>query len=236
MTAAKPGSEPKVLRIDENSFRQNQVVLSADKRAVELVGCGKPHGDTKLKIVNPQTLAECPEREIGEIWVSGKSIAAGYLNNSKASLETFVEQFGERFLRTGDLGFTLDEELFVTGRIKELIIIRGKNHSPQEIEQTVSHSHPALQINCCAAFSAEIENDEKLVIVQEIRRSHLKSVDYEKIFGLIMNAISRNHEIFPHDIVLIPPNTLPKTSSGKIQRRMCRDLWHLQKLSYLAKL
>jgi acyl-CoA synthetase (AMP-forming)/AMP-acid ligase II len=236
VTGSKVASEPNVIRVDENCLRQNQVVSSADKPFVELVGCGKTFGDTNLKIVNPDTLTECAEKEIGEIWVSGKSVAAGYLDKFEATRQTFVERFGARFLRTGDLGFTLEKELFVTGRIKDLIIIRGKNHCPQDIEQTTFFSHHALQANSCAAFSTVVGDEEKLIVVQEVKRSFLRAVDYENIFSCIMSGISRNHELFPHDIVLISPNTLPKTTSGKIQRQRCRDLWHSQNLNSLANL
>ena len=236
VTASKVGCEPKIIRVDEALLRQNRVVLSAGESTVELVGCGKTYADTKLKIVNPETLAECAELEIGEIWAAGKSITAGYLNQRDASRKTFVERLNEVFLRTGDLGFTFKDELFVTGRIKDVIVIRGKNHYPQDIEQTTSFSHQALQTNSCAAFSTEVDDEEKLIVVQEIKRSFLREAEFEKIFGSILSGISRNHEVFPHDIVLIAPNTLPKTTSGKIQRRVCRDLWSSRKLHSLAHL
>lgn len=234
VTTAQLGAAPSIARVDEVGFRQNQISPAAETPFVELTGCGKVRGDTILKIVDPDTLEPCRENEIGEIWVAGKSVAAGYLNDVVSTSETFVKRDGQTFLRTGDLGFLMDGELFVTGRIKELIIIRGNNHYPQDIEQTAFFSHHALQRDACAAFSAEIGANEKLVVVQEIRRSFLRTVDYPDVFSSIMANIGQKHEVAPHDVVLIAPNTLPKTTSGKIQRSECRKLWHSQKLNSLA--
>ena len=131
------------------------------------------------------------------------------------------------WLRTGDLGF-LDEtgELFVTGRIKELIIIRGINHYPQDIEQTVQRLHPSLRQNGGAAFSVPDENgEEHLVIVQEIERTERNRIDTEELNGLIREGVTDQHELFARHIELIRPGTLPKTTSGKIQRGMARRLW-----------
>jgi len=146
------------------------------------------------------------------------------------------ENGGELWLRTGDLGF-LDEagELFITGRIKDLVIVRGINHYPQDIEHTVQALHPALRANCAAAFSVPDESDdETLVIVQEVERSERNRIDAHDIKGLIRERVTEQHELLARHIVLIRPGTLPKTTSGKIQRRLARKLWldgHFEELA-----
>lgn len=236
VTTSELGNKPTIIKVDEREFRQNKIFLTDKEPFVELVGCGKTHCDTELKIINPDTLKECAEKEIGEVWVSGKSITAGYLNKPEYTNENFINYGDRRFLRTHDLGFLLNDKLFITGRIKDVIIIRGNNHYPQDIEHTVALSHQALQTNGSAAFSVEVNQEEKLVVVQEVRRTFLKQVDYRDVFNCIMTTISQRHEISPHDVVLTLPNTLPKTTSGKIQRSMCRKLWYSQKLDSLAVL
>src|SRR5262249_47193625 len=151
--------------------------------------------------------------------------------NPSATAETFyatlVDEPGGHWLRTGDLGF-VDRAgwLFITGRIKDLIIIRGVNHYPQDIESTVQDSHPALRRDCGAAFAIlDAEGNEKLAILQEIERTHRKNLDLDEIVGSIREAVTRVHEIAVHTIALIPPATLPKTTSGKIQRSLAKRLW-----------
>jgi acyl carrier protein len=126
------------------------------------------------------------------------------------------------FLRTGDLGFVHQGEVFVTGRLKDVIIIRGRNHYPQDIEATVEKSHPALRVNCGAAFAVEGEGTEKLVVVQELERTHLRKLKQEEVFAAIRRAISETHELQVQTIVLLKTATIPKTSSGKIQRHACK--------------
>jgi acyl-CoA synthetase (AMP-forming)/AMP-acid ligase II len=132
------------------------------------------------------------------------------------------------------LGFLLKGELFVAGRSKDLIIVRGKNHYPQDIEESVAFSHQALETNGCAAFSVELEQEEKLIVVQELKRTFRHRADYDSIFHTIIGEINRKHGIAPYDIVLVAPNAIPKTTSGKIQRNVCRQLWRLQQLNPLA--
>ena len=137
------------------------------------------------------------------------------------------EDDGANWLRTGDLGF-LDEagELFITGRIKDLIIVRGINHYPQDIEHTVQALHPALRANCGAAFSVPDERgEETLVIVQEIERTERNRIDTAEMKGLIREGVADQHELFARHIVLIRPGALPKTTSGKIQRSLRAQLW-----------
>lgn len=190
-----------------------------------LVGCGRPVHGTTVRIVDFETHRVCPERRIGEIWVRGPGVAQGYWNRPRQSDEVFAaftrdSQEGP-FLRTGDLGFLDGGELFVVGRRKDVIILHGKNHYPQDIETTMAHCHRALRRDCGAAFSIDVHEVERLVVVHEVVRP--KTTDLEELIATLRAEISREHGVFPHAIVLIRGGTLPKTSSGKIQRSECRD-------------
>ncbi len=143
------------------------------------------------------------------------------------SLQARIEGEDGVWLRSGDLGF-LDTrgQLFITGRIKDLVIIRGMNHYPQDIELTVGRAHPALRQNGGAVFSVpDDRGEETLVVVQEVERTARNRIDPDEITGLIREAITEEHEVFARHIVLIRPNTLPKTTSGKVQRSLTRKLW-----------
>jgi acyl-CoA synthetase (AMP-forming)/AMP-acid ligase II len=184
----------------------------------------------KVIAVNPETLIACGPDEVGEIWISGTSIARGYENQPEASQATFRAHLADTgegpFLRTGDLGFVRDGELFVTGRLKDLIIIRGRNHYPQDIEWTVGLSHPFLRPGCGAAVIVEHNGqDDRLVVIQEIDRKGVAVLASEgpqvaeELSMAIRAAVVREHGLRIHDLVLIHPGTLPKTSSGKVRRR-----------------
>ena len=189
-----------------------------------LVGCGNVR-DQRILIVDPESKTESAPGHVGEIWVSGPSVALGYWNRPEETQDTFRARLANSgagpFLRTGDLGLVQDGELFLTGRIKDLIIIRGLNHYPQDIEYTVERCHPALRPGCGAAFSAEIEGEECLVVVQEI--DHRLKPDLDEVIAAIRQAVAEEHELLPYAITLIKPGDLPKTSSGKIQRHACRE-------------
>jgi acyl carrier protein len=167
---------------------------------------------------------------VGEIWVSGLSVALGYWNQPQATQQAFnayLSGTGEGpFLRTGDLGFMQAGELFVTGRLKELIIIRGRNHYPQDIEWTVQASHDALRASGGAAFSIEVNGVERLVVVQEVERSAVRQLPAQEVFAAIRRAVSEQHQLKIYAIALLKPGSIPKTSSGKTQRSECRS-WYL---------
>jgi acyl-CoA synthetase (AMP-forming)/AMP-acid ligase II len=171
-------------------------------------------------------LARCHLDEVGEIWVSGGSIAQGYWNQpdeTQRVFQAFLTDTGEGpFLRTGDLGFVDNGELFVTGRIKDLIIIRGRNHYPQDIEQTVEQSHPALREGCSAAFSVDVNMEERLVVVVEVDRQHLRNLDRDAVIKCIRQAVTEQHDLEIYTIWLLKTGSIPKTSSGKIQHHACR--------------
>ena len=234
VTASDFGACPVSVRVDQKELKENRVRLDCDETGVDIVGCGKPLGDTELLIIDPLTLSEAPPGETGEICILGKSVATGYQYPSDGT--NFLVLGGRKFLRTGDLGFVIDRELFVTGRIKDVIIIRGKNHNPSEIESTCFSSHDALSLNGTSAFSVEIEGVERLVVIQEARRTSLRRFDFEEVIDSILSDISENHELAPYDIAIIPPGMLPKTTSGKIQRSKCKEMWLSNKFETIATL
>lgn len=211
------------------ALEQNQVVTTTpeEKGARSLVGCGQSWLDNKIVIVDPKSLTRCPGGTVGEIWVSGASVAGGYWNQPEETSKTFrayLADTGEgSFLRTGDLGFLHDGELLITGRIKDLIIIRGRNHYPQDIELTVEKSHPALRSGCGAAFGLELNGVERLVIAQEVKRHYIRQLDINQVIGNIRKAVSEQHELQVYAVLLLKTSTIPKTSSGKIKRQACRS-------------
>jgi acyl-CoA synthetase (AMP-forming)/AMP-acid ligase II/acyl carrier protein len=222
------GAEPVYIVIAADALAKRQVVTVAetDPNTKQFVGVGKSWLDTKIAIANPDTQIKCQPDQIGEIWVSGGIVALGYWQNPAATKATFQAQLRDspaHWLRTGDLGFVQGGELFITGRIKDLLILWGRNHYPQDIEITVQHSHPAMRIDGGAAFAIENNSQECLVIVQEVERTALRELDVEAIITAIRQAVSEQHEISIFAIALIKPASIPKTSSGKIQRQACRD-------------
>jgi amino acid adenylation domain-containing protein/non-ribosomal peptide synthase protein (TIGR01720 family) len=214
--------------VEKKALEQGRVVEASHtvQEVKQLVGCGQAELDTKIVIVNPETLRPCASNEVGEIWVSGASVAQGYWNRVDETEQTFhayLSDTGEGpFLRTGDLGFLKEGELFVTGRLKDLIIIRGGNYYPQDIEQTAEQSHPALRSNGGAAFSVDIAGEERLVIAQEVERTALRGLDVNEVINTIRQVVSQRHDLQLYAVLLLKPATLPKTSSGKVQRRACR--------------
>ncbi|TCP59043.1 amino acid adenylation domain-containing protein [Tumebacillus sp. BK434] len=219
---------PIVRDFDGEALEQNKVVplTKADDTTRTLVSSGRIGlCGQDIAIVNTVTLERAAAHEVGEIWVSGPSVAQGYWNRPEQTEETFGACLGDGagpFLRTGDLGFVQDGELYVTGRLKDLIIIRGRNHYPQDIEFTVGECHPAVAAGVGAAVAVEIEGEERLVIVQEIERAHRKS-NLEEVTTAIRQAVAKHHELQVYAVVLIKPASIPKTSSGKIQRHLCKE-------------
>ena len=202
------------------------VAATENNNSTTLVSCGQNLPGQTIAIANLDTLTQCPDGEIGEIWVKSDSVAQGYWNHPELSAATFQAKLNDTsedgFLRTGDLGFLQDGELFVTGRLKDLIIIRGRNYYPQDIELTVDNAHEAVRAGNGATFAVEINGTEKLVVVQEIKRTHLRKLNPEAVTKAIRQAVSQHHELQPHAVVLIKTGSIPKTSSGKIQRHACQ--------------
>ncbi|WP_393086452.1 fatty acyl-AMP ligase [Streptomyces sp. LN704] len=192
------------------------------------VGSGRTGPGTTVVIADPERQEELPEGEVGEIWVAGAGVAKGYWRNALATRQTFratLKDHEGHFLRTGDLGFLRDGELFVTGRLKDLLVIGGRNHYPQDLELSAETSHWSLRPGCTAAFSVDAgeEAGEQPVVVAETAPEALG--ESEKIVGLIRGAIGEAHGLPVRDVVLVRPGTIPKTSSGKIQRRATRTAY-----------
>jgi acyl transferase domain-containing protein/acyl-CoA synthetase (AMP-forming)/AMP-acid ligase II/acyl carrier protein len=229
VVAVRSQDNPTFLQVDVEALQQNRVVteILPDRDTQTLVSCGQTQSATEIQIVHPEQLICCMPDEIGEIWVRGGIVTQGYWNRPKATVETFEAYLLEKdefpFLRTGDLGFLHDGELYITGRIKDLVIIRGGNHYPQDIEQTVEQSHPALRNSCCAAFSIEVNGLEQLVVVQEVERQFLRSLNVTEAIHSIRKAVAEQHELNVYAIALLRTGTIPKTSSGKIQRQACKQ-------------
>ncbi|MEA5513945.1 AMP-binding protein [Nodularia sp. UHCC 0506] len=205
---------------------KNQKNLELNHTAQGLVSCGIPSHDQTLVIVNPESRQPCAVGEEGEIWVKGESVAQGYwqrFQETAASFHASLASGEGGFLRTGDLGYLRSGELFVTGRIKDVIIIRGQNYYPHDIEATVAQSHPALSAYWGAAFSVEVSGEERLVVVQEVERNGWRTLDKDEIITAIRAAISREFGLQVDGICLLKPSSIPKTSSGKVQRFACRD-------------
>ncbi|WP_193200137.1 type I polyketide synthase, partial [Nostoc sp. MG11] len=223
--------KPVIRCFDSKALEENLVVAATVEQedSCPLVGCGRIWLDEEIAIADPLTLKRCTDNQVGEIWVSGGSVTQGYWQRPEQTEETFQAYLRDAsphtsgpFLRTGDLGFIQDGELFVTGRLKDVIIIRGRNHYPQDIELTVEQSHQALKPGAGAVFSVEIDTQEKLVIVQEVERTYLRNLDIDQVVDAIQTSVSQLHELQVHAVLLLKTGTIPKTSSGKIQRHACR--------------
>jgi amino acid adenylation domain-containing protein len=228
VSGGKKATSPVVQTVQKAALEQNQVVL-ADEESDEgqtLIGCGRTLLEQQIVIAHPETLTGCSADEVGEIWVSGYSVAQGYWRRPEETETTFHAYLADTgdgpFLRTGDLGFIKDGELFVTGRLKDLIIIRGRNHYPQDIELTVEQSHPVLKPSSGAAFSVDTNGEERLVVVQEVERYYLRKLNVGEVVRAIRQAVAENHELQVYAVLLLKTGGIPKTSSGKIQRHVCR--------------
>lgn len=239
--------------VDIAALEQNRVVTVADAPGARsdrktLVGCGKPSSGTHVRIVDPETMTRCEPARVGEIWVAGPTVAAGYWNRPGVSEQVFgarIAGTGEGpFLRTGDTGFLDGDDLYITGRLKDLIIIGGRNHHPQDIEMAVEQSHPAVRAGCVAAFSVEVEGAEQLVIAAEVnlryrpaapaRDDDAPAIDVKSITRAVQRDISDLYGIGVHALALLKMGSIPKTTSGKIQRQECRQRYLKGTLEYYA--
>lgn len=197
-----------------------------NQETTKVVNCGLPVKDVEVVIVNPASLEPCPEGEVGEIWVAGPNVAQGYWRRPEETETTFCARHagapGSCFLRTGDLGFLKSGNVYVSGRIKDLIIISGRNHYPHEIEETVARCDTALRPDSAAAFTVEVAGEEQLVVAQELAHPR-KPDELRRIVAAIRQVVAAEHDLSIYSVRLLKPGTLPRTTSGKIQRNLCRE-------------
>ncbi|WP_246659129.1 fatty acyl-AMP ligase [Rhizobium sp. FY34] len=241
-SAAPRGHGPKIREVSAENLRDRKIAhpLSQDD-AWHIAGCGTAVDGLEIAIVDETSGSRQERGLLGEIWLRGASVAKGYWNRPEESHETFqasiTDETGQGFgwLRTGDLGFVDDNgELYIAGRIKDLIIVRGVNYYPQDIEATAAASHAALRRDHCAVFTVpDAHGSEQVILVQEVERTRRHDLDQREVIAAIRKAVSESHDIALSRIVFIRPGTIPKTTSGKIQRYKTRQLWLENQLELL---
>jgi len=218
-------------------FRTQVVANDEGEADREIVGCGRPRDDETVRIVEPDSKRLCAEGETGEIWVAGANISPGYWERPEQSAERFDQRLpGEdhAFFRTGDLGFVQDGELYVNGRISDLIIIHGKNYYPQDIEQTVEEHFGLVRKHGTLAFSVQSENDEGLVVMAELPSAVAESADFTTLGRQVRAIVSREHGLAVRRVVFLPSRSLLKTTSGKIRRSQCRQHYEQRRFEAYA--
>lgn len=230
VTGGQADEPPTVIDVEMQSLAAGTAVRtegSESARVRELVGCGKVGAGQELRIVDPETRRACTTGTVGEIWVSGPSVAQGYWGRPELTAEVFGatldDEPGKTFLRTGDLGFVdADGELFFVGRQKDLIVVRGANHYPQDLERTAEGAHPAIRPNCVVVFAVEAAGEECVIVGCEVRPTD-DSAFLREVANSIRTVIAAEHEISVYQVILLKPGGIPKTSSGKVRRSMCRE-------------
>jgi acyl-CoA synthetase (AMP-forming)/AMP-acid ligase II/3-oxoacyl-(acyl-carrier-protein) synthase/acyl carrier protein len=228
MSSAKPFMTPeKIIYVDPELLKNHRIkIVSAQQNGKQLISSGTLY--MEIKIVNPESLVEANQYEVGEIWLHGKSISTGYYNNPEETEKTFNgvlknDPNKKKYLRTGDLGFIHEGELFVCGRLKHLIIIHGQNFYPQDIEFATASSDSTIRIGCVVAYSEVINDNETLTVVAEIQKNTPKN-QYPGIIENIQKAINTQFQISAHTIYLLLNRSIPKTTSGKLERNKCKEL------------
>lgn len=231
LVTTKLQSEPPVLLAVQSAELTRGRVVEAQPGSLgaqTVVGSGGCLDGVRVEIVEPETGLRCEPGRVGEIWVAGSSVARGYWERPEESAQTFGARLADTgegpFLRTGDLGFLRDGELFVSGRLKEVIIIRGSNYYPRDIEATVEKSHPVLRSNGSAAFSIDTGEEERLVVVVEVERVFTRE-NRDEVAGAVRRAISEMHDLQVYDVKFIRRGSILKTSSGKVQRQGMREAY-----------
>ena len=231
ITGINANKYPTILHLDPQALTEDRVITVApdSPNAKKAVSCGSTWLGDEIIIVDPETKTQHGENQVGEIWTTGKGIGAGYWQREEQTESTFkatlANQPDKTYLRTGDLGFIREGELYITGRIKDMMILWGRNHYPQHIEETVETCHPALRPNHGAAFSVEVGGEEQLVIAHEINRTDLRKLNAEEVIGAIRLAVGEQNLANVFAVSLLKTGSIPKTSSGKIQRRACQNMF-----------
>lgn len=224
MTGGGAESCPDILKIDRTSLPQGYAALAIEN-GLDVVSCGRPRRSHRVAIVDPASELRVADRHVGEIWVYGQSVAKGYDAETTQVPETFGASLdGEAgWLRTGDAGFLSGGELYVTDRLKETIIIRGENHSPSDIESTAVGAHVSLQPGGLPAFMVE-EETSQLILVAEVAQKY-RRYNSQEVVCAIRDGVTSALGLRLHDILLVRPGTVPRTTSEKVQRTRCRDLF-----------
>lgn len=226
VSGSRKGRGPRTLEADADALGHRRVRSAREGRGRTLVGSGLVLPEEEIRIVDPETRRLCPAGQIGEIWIAGEHVAQGYWRRAELSADTFRAECegepGRAYLRTGDLGVVIDGELYIAGRLKDVVVIRGRNYYPQDIEHTVESAHPALRPGGCAAFSVPGAGGEKLVVVQEVGHEEEPDGGATGLAVSIREAVLREHEVSVGELVLTVPGQLSKTSSGKIMRSAAR--------------
>lgn len=241
VSCCSPSLTPRVGRFRADALGENRVVTTDDESvaAREVTGCGRIVCEFDVAIVDPESARRCPPDQVGEIWAADPSVAQGYWRRpaeTEATFRAFLADTGEGpYLRTGDLGFIRDGELYVTSRIKDLIIVAGANHYPQDIEWTVEKCHADVRPSGVAAFSVPVDGEERLVVAAEIERGSIEAPeDCTQVLDAIRRAITEEHEVPVHALLLLARGSLPKTASGKVQRHGCWRLFGGESSDVLA--
>lgn len=221
------GRGARAVTVDVDALARRQLAVTEGNRGRPLVGSGRILPGEEVRIVDADTERPCPPDRLGEIWVAGPHVARGYWRRPDATAATFGARIageGERpFLRTGDLGVLVDGELYVAGRLRDMIVIRGRNLYPQDLERTVQAVHPAMRAGGAAAISVPGPDGERLVVVQEVARDPLPGTDRDDLTGAVRAAITAEHEVSVREVVLTRAGEVPRTSSGKIMRTAVRQ-------------
>lgn len=236
------GEVPRTVHLDAAACERGRVVLreTEDGAATRsFVCCGWTHVGSDIRIVEPRSRRECLPDEMGEIWASGDNLTLGYWRNPEASAETMGAHLSDGrgpYLRTGDLGFVVDGGIYIADRLKDLIIIRGRNLYPHDLEATVEEALPEVRASRCCAFSVEREEGEMLVVVAELDRAQRHGFDAEDAFARLRGVIGERHEAGLFDAVFVRTGTFPLTSSGKPQRRRARQEYLEGALQVVARM
>jgi len=231
------GADPTVRDVDLAALGHGVVKDAAEGAPrASLVSAGRACPGIEARVVNPATSTPCADDEVGEVWLRSASVAQGYWNKPEATEQVFGARLAGGdgpFLRTGDLGFLSSGELFVTGRSKDLIIVRGRKHYPQDLESTVEHAHPAIRAGCVAAVAVGPSWRERLVVAAEADPARA-GVSAGEVAAAVRAAVADHHGVAIDALCLLQPRTLPKTSSGKLMRHACKEAFLTKALELLA--
>ena len=240
VSGGDPSQSPIVKQVQKEALQHHQIISSNSSDSIAIVGCGRTTLQQGIKVVDPNSHYPCPIGTVGEIWITGDHVAQGYWNRPTQTQDAFSATLATPsstpYLRTGDLGFLTETgELFVTGRLKDVIILRGRNYYPQDIERVVEVCHPALRPNCGAAFAVDSCGQERLIVIHEVNRSDLRRLNANEVMRTMRGAIASKFDLQTHHILLLRTNSIFKTSSGKIQRQQCRTAFLNGELNIIAE-